>query len=334
MILDTRIHAMADTTPDSDLVRNLAGGLAKGARSAGMPGVGRAIESATPHLTLGKITGLSPWMVGMKTFAGTLAMDQLSAFAIKSAAGKAGKRELQKMARAGINTDVAERIAAQVQKYGDKDGMLNMPNTARWDDQDAARIMEAAIRSEVDFVTLEPGAADSWLSLSTEIGKLFGQFQSFLISMTNRGLVGGLQRFDVNYVTGVMSIIAFGAMVAAVKDMARGRDPAKRWRDDPEWAMGDAIERSGILGLYTHVYSTAAQLSGNTSSRYLGKDIFGTVLGPGLSGYGPAAGIEVANMLQGDPRGRGIAKLLPYNNLWHFRDAMERMNMAPYEVPR
>lgn len=277
---------------------------------------------------VGRGTGLSYWAAGLKTWTGAMASDAIMEWSEQLAKGTLSKARAQKLRRVGIDEAMAKQIVEQFQRHGDKQGALRLAESGLWD-KDVAEVYEAAVRNEVNMTMLEPGLGDRPLIMSNEVGKLVMQFQSFGMSSVNRGLIAGLSRADADFYAAISLSIAVGALSTTTKDALRGRDAT----EDPQRLLWDAIDRSGIAGTWMMLLTQAKAVNGDRPSRSLGKGMAGKMVGPGVGGIIPGALEATIKTARGDGEARDFIKLMPFNNVAHVRDILERANMVPYHVP-
>ena len=73
---------------------------------------------------MGMLSLMAPWNAALKQFSGVITMTRIVEACEAAAKGTIKPKELEKLAAAGINRDVAEQIAAQFSKHGgDVDGV-------------------------------------------------------------------------------------------------------------------------------------------------------------------------------------------------------------------
>lgn len=115
----------------------------------------RAIKSAGTRF--GVVSLMAPWNAAMKQFSGMVVMNNLLRASEKVAKGQASLKEIRKLAAAGINSDLAERITKQFSKYGEtQDGVL-LAKAADWDDRLTKEAFRAAVVRDVDRIIVTPG---------------------------------------------------------------------------------------------------------------------------------------------------------------------------------
>src|SRR5690606_12899199 len=122
------------------------------------------------------------------------------------------------------------RIADQFQRFGRRDGALAIAGTERWTDREAVTVFRMAVGKEVDRIIVTPGIGDRPLWMSSDAGKLIGQFKSFSLASAQRVALAGLQQRDAATLNGAILSIMLGMGVYAFKSWGANRplsdDPA------------------------------------------------------------------------------------------------------------
>ena len=280
----------------------------------------------------GKINILDYWTAGIKQLQGitmqTRIFDDL----------KKGKYD-KRLERLGISKSDADAMWKQVQQHGKKVDGIWLTNRANWDNPELSKMYAAAMRKESDRVIIIPGQ-EKPLFMSREMGGLFFQFRSFVMSATQRVLIAGLQNQDHNAVGGVLSLISMGMLVYAIKTLERGEELS----DDPRvWVM-EGIDRSGAIGILTELNVTLEKISQNKiglrpllgidapSSKYVAHSLSQTALGPTFGSLlndtirALSTGVGPDEMTEADIR--TLRRLLPYQNLTGVRQALDKVEEA------
>src|SRR5690606_20424804 len=133
------------------------------------------------------------------------------------AQGAASPKEIRKLAAAGINADLAQRITAQFSKHGDTQSGVLLAKAAAWDDRLAREAFRSAVVRDVDRIIVTPGQ-DKPLWMSTELGKTIGQFKSFSVSSMQRTMLAGIQQRDAATLNGTLLMLALGAATSALQE--------------------------------------------------------------------------------------------------------------------
>jgi hypothetical protein len=262
------------------------------------------------------VTGMVPWNVGWKSVGGAAVASRMAKAADAVAQGKATTKQLRVLAANNIEPWMAERIAKQIDQFGDKNGMMWLPQGGKWDDKDAYMAFQHAMNREFDMMVVTPGQ-DKPLAFSNEFGKFFLQFKSFGFSAYHRTLVAGLQRADADIVAQFTTALLLGGLVSNIKSDIGGYD---RKEGGAFWT--DALDKSGLAGWMMEPYGVAAatfpQLSvgGQAPSRFQARSKLAGALGPSVD---MAMGVTeaMAAVARGEGSYKDIRKLmkpLPGNN--------------------
>ncbi|MGI8390547.1 hypothetical protein [Brucella anthropi] len=293
----------------------------------------RAIKSAGTRF--GVVSLMAPWNAAMKQFSGMVVMTNLLRAADKVAKGQATAKEIRKLAAAGINSDLAERITKQFAKYGETQNGVFLAKAADWDDRLAREAFRTAVVRDVDRIIVTPGQ-DKPLWMSTELGKTVGQFKSFQLSSMQRVALAGLQQRDAEFMSGVIVALGLGAFTYAAKQMAAER----KLSDNPMvWAV-EAIDKSGITGWLMEANAIAEKatrgrvgasaITGEPVSRYASRNVVGAFLGPtpdALSDIFQTTGsIFAGDTTKSDLR--KMRQLLPFQNLFYLRSLVNKVEDA------
>jgi len=293
----------------------------------------RAIKSAGTRF--GVVSLMAPWNAAMKQFSGMVVMTNLLRASEAVAKGTATPKEIRKLASAGINSDLAERISKQFAKYGDNQNGVMLAKAADWDDRLAKEAFRTAVVRDVDRIIVTPGQ-DKPLWMSTELGKTVGQFKSFQVSSMQRVALAALQQRDAETLSGIMTALGLGAFTYVAKQIAADRPIS----DDPAvWAV-EAFDKSGLSGWLmegnallekaTRGRVGASALTGEQISRYASRDVIGAFLGPtpgAISDIFQASGAMFAgDATQSDLR--KATQLLPFRNLFYMRWLFDKVEQS------
>lgn len=308
MVLDSRTMAIADIMDDY--------------------GRGSAFERGLSSVSsrFGMVSLMAPWNAAMKQFTGVITMNRILRAVDDVAKGTVDRTTLGKLGAAGISRDMANRIAQQFREHGVTENGSRLANTGQWTDRTAIDAFRAAVVREVDMVVVTPGQ-DKPLWMSTELGKVVGQFKSFGVSSVQKTLFTGLQQRDAAAFNGMMMMLALGAVTYYVKETAAGRDVS----DDPSvWAV-NAFDRSGLSGWlmdvngimekFTRGEVGLSMFTGEQISRYASRNVTGAFLGPTadaiqdifqVSGASWAGDLSEADV-------RRARYMLPFQNIFYAR---------------
>lgn len=316
MVLDTRTMSIADIADNF------------GRRSK----FERGIQAATDKF--GLVSLMAPWNAAMKQFSGIVTMTRMLDAADAVTAGKISEKELGKLAQQGISPAMAKRIARQFAAHGETADGVKMANTEAWTDAGAREAFQAGLVKEVDKIIVTPGQ-DKPLWMSTELGKVIGQFKSFSIASTQRTLIAGLQQRDMATLNGAMLMVGLGMLTYTTKEKLAGRDVAS-FTEDPDVWLTEGFDRSGLLGWFFEANNMAEKVTRGTigvsaltggpqMSRYASRNITGALLGPtvGLTqDFVQTTGSAFSGDWQSQDT-RALRRLLPYQNLFYLRSVLD-----------
>lgn len=305
MVLDTRAMAIADVMDDY------------GRHSRFERGV-QALSSR-----FGLVSLMAPWNTAMKQFVGVITQSRMLAAIDAIGTGTIKPAEMERLAFLGIDARMAERIAKQVATHGEiQDGGVRWANTSAWTDRGAVTAYRAAIVKEVDRTIVTPGQ-DKPLWMSTELGKLVGQFKTFGFASTQRVALAALQQRDMAALSGVILSVGLGMLSYALHGAFAGKERA----EDPETWVKEGLYRSGVLFWMTDVMDMGGKVLGMSgSSRYASRSVTEALLGPTL-GTGLDSVVNLGNAAAtGDWTERdtsNLRRLIPFQNLFYLRSLFD-----------
>lgn len=231
----------------------------------------------------------------------------------------------KRLAKLGINDNMATRIQAEFRAHGENIDGWHIGNFEKWDDQHVAGVFQAAVLKDVSNTVITPGIGDTPLWASTPLGKTVFQFKTFATSSYNRGTLGGLQEGTAQFYYGTAFQIGLGSLTYALKEAANGKEVD--W--SPNKLVLEGLDRSGILGPLMEYNNMAEKASGGivglgallgtgTQSRYASRGFIGSALGPTFGLLDTVTDVT-AGVLNGDAGDRVLHStrtLLPGNNLF------------------
>jgi hypothetical protein len=210
-----------------------------------------------------------------------------------------------------------------------------LAQTGEWTDKGAAEAFRAAVVRDVDRIIVTPGQ-DKPLWMSTELGKMVGQFKSFSVSSMQKTMLAGLQQRDAATLNGTMLMLGLGALTYAVKEKAAGREVS----DDPRvWAV-NALDRSGLTGWLMEANNIAEKatrgrvglsaISGEQVSRYASRNVYGAFLGPSADAVADIFQVS-GSIFAGDTTKSDLHRarmLVPFQNLFYLRSLFDKVEEA------
>ncbi|WP_094168760.1 hypothetical protein [Citrobacter braakii] len=276
-----------------------------------------AVEAGMERVTdaFGKLTMMGHFDDMNKSVNGMITSDGILSGAF------AGRR----LAKLGINDNMAARIRSEFEKHGEIIDGWHIGNFEKWDDQHVAGVFQSAVLKDVNNTVITPGIGDTPLWASTPLGKTIFQFKSFATASYNRATLGGLQEGTGQFYYGTAFQIALGALTYALKQAANGKEVD--WT--PQKLVIEGIDRSGILGPLMEYNNMAEKATGGiiglgsllgtgTQSRYASRGFIGSALGPTFGLLDTITDVT-AGVLNGDAGDRvlhNVRTLLPGNNLF------------------
>ena len=282
-----------------------------------------------------KATLMTHWNVGWKSIGGTAVASNIAKAADAMRAGTATPKQKRLLGADGIEPWMAERIAAQLDQFGDKNGHTWLPRGQNWTDQEAFMAFRRAMNREFRMMVITPGQ-DKPLSFSHEVGKFIFQFKSFGFSAYERILIAGLQRSDADVLLQATSAILLGGLVSNIKADMGGYD-----RKEGVAFWEDALDRSGLAGWLFEPYNVlagatggATSVSGEVVSRYQARSEFEGLFGPTVDAARQIYGAAGAT-LRGDANfrdARALMRPIPGNNLFYLLDISQRVEDAVGKV--
>ncbi len=276
-----------------------------------------AVEAGLDKVTdvFGKLTMMGQFNDINKSINGMVTSDLLLSGGVSRA----------RMAKLGINDNMAGRINAEFQKHGEVVDGWRIGNFDKWDDQHVAGVFQSAVLKDSNNIIITPGIGDTPLWASSPVGRTIFQFRSFTTASYNRATLGGLQEGTGQFYYGTAFQIALGALTYALKQSANGKEVD--W--SPQKLAIEGIDRSGILGPLMEYNNMAEKATGGmvglgallgtgTQSRYASRGFIGSALGPTFGLLDTITDVT-AGVLNGDAGDRvlhNVRTLLPGNNLF------------------
>ncbi|MDR6955333.1 hypothetical protein J2X65_004712 [Ancylobacter sp. 3268] len=218
----------------------------------------RAIHGMSSNF--GLVSLMAPWTDAMQQVTSLIAMNGMLHTAGAASRGTAASREIGKLATSGIDQPMTKRIWSEFSREGRGDTVreLRLPNPEAWADRGAIEAFRGALVREVDRVIIKP-VQDKPLWMSTELGKLVGQFKGFAVASTQRILLAGLQQRDAHALSGLPMMVGLAPPPTASDPLPmagmcrtilylgdRGHRPLGRARlaDGGKRHLGAAVARS------------------------------------------------------------------------------------------
>ena len=286
----------------------------------------RGVNSLTRNFSL--MIGLSPYNQLMKTWGGQLMHSRLLSAVDDISKGKrVAKNDALDLAKLGIGKEHIKEIADQIALHSKKEGKLWTSNTEAWE-RGAQQRFRIALRQGVEQMIVTPRAGDRPPLMSTEMGGLIGQFQSFGFGAVNRALIPSLQSADISTLNGFGVMLGAGYLVYAINQKLAGLPIAT----DMDTIVGESMDRSGAFGFFANIHNSMDVLTGGTvslrqltgspiPSRYAQRNHLGALLGPTFGLAGSASQL-LGTVGKGEFTAsdtRTLRRMLPYQRVWYLR---------------
>lgn len=281
-------------------------------------------------------TGINLWNDTFKHISSALVQDYISLSARAIRAGTADERQIKEMARLGFSWESMNKIAAQVDEFGENiDGTI-VPMVSNWSNKDLRMMVQGIVATEVDNIIVTPTLAEMPQSLSHPMVKLLLQFKSFAISAHSKILAQGAGRLangDKHMVSFFVTSMALGWATLNIKSFLSGKKLPEN-----EWDLAyEVIDQTGMLGWINEpVQLVAKGTEGDISPSALWNED-----AQELTKYryrnlgdwaGPSAGLAVDALSMADAvraylKGelveekdvRAIRRMMPFQNVWYLR---------------
>lgn len=275
------------------------------------------------------------WNTVMKGMAGSVISHRIGEVTMKLSKGRVvSQKEIAKLARANIDTEMAKRIGKQFEKHSEVDDGLMLPNTEAWDDAVAADHFRMAMAQDVDRTIVTPGAGDRSLFMSKELGSVIFQFKSFSMASAQQILMPALQMPDARVVYGAAMMIGLGVLVDELKRRQYG---GKRPQSTRERLL-EGFDRSGLSGYFMDINRVVERMSDNKvglnammgvpqpyNASFRGK--IGSVLGPTADQMARSAEIltDIAGLNYDRYTASALRRMMIGNNLFWASPAFDQI---------
>ncbi len=226
-----------------------------------------------------------------------------------------------------------KRIAAQHEQFGATVNGLNFGMSDKWTDGEAAGAFESAILRDAHSVTLRPGAGDTPLLMSTEVGKSLLQFKSFGYAASRsvaNPLLQGLAHGDPRAAMALTTLIGMGAASYIAKQTVAGQpiEPLS----SPRLAL-ELLDKSNLLGWTSEfLFPLLWQAGIKNVSRFGDRDAVETIGGPSAGTVASLYERRFPQKLAGNQTDKAetftrsdlhfLRRLTPGQNLWYLRNGV------------
>ena len=285
------------------------------------------------HAGMNKMAGaffmvnlMSPWNQLIKTHQAGQVINRILEECENWVSGTISKTEMAKLAQAGIDLKTARKIVTEYYEHGTGIGARNnanikynrLANSHDWIDKKTAKIFQLAVQNDINIGIITPSLGDTPLWMSTQLGGVLAQFKKFSMGMTNRMLVRGFQEKDANFFGSIMSMVALGAVIDAIRTHQMGGDYSQK---SYLARVNDAFERSGVGGIFMDI--------NNSGQRILFDDMggkLGGLFGPTGSNVDKFMGFATAD--GSDEMASNVRRLIPFQNIWYLDSLFDRLEQG------
>mgnify|MGYP001809763701 FL=1 len=306
MVLDSRAMQLADVFDDYGRLSTFE----------------RGVQALTSKY--GLVSLMAPWNTAMKQMVGVVTQTRMLQAVARYGELQPGSAELERLSFLGIDANLAQRIGAQFSRHGEKDTSgIWWANSRAWTDGEAVEGFRTALVKEIDRTIVSPGQ-DKPLWMSTELGKLVGQFKSFSFASTQRTALAALQQRDMAVLNGAVLSVGLGMVSFALHSAASGRPTPT----DPRQWVAEGFDRSGLLFWLSDAGNLAGRFTGwGMTSRHASRTPWESVLGPSAGLVSDAWKVG-ATTVGKDTRWsasdtHAVRRMLPYQNLFYLRQLLD-----------
>lgn len=239
----------------------------------------------------GNFVLMNQWNDAGHLVAGTTSIHRTLSTIAKVVEGqKVSQKEIKRLAQLGLRQESFAYIYSQTKGNIHAKSGTRFADWGNWkiDTPAQAKALEdfqAVTSKDIDATIIKPGLGDKPLFSRQKvgnfpIGKFVLQFKSHMFAATNKILLTGVQRRrDAEVWSGLTSLMTMGAITYGISQTIRGKEIDM----SPENLIKEAIDRSGVLGIYMEVFNTAQRagfLPGDPVSRYRSRGAMDALLGP------------------------------------------------------
>lgn len=273
-------------------------------------------------------TGMPLWNAELKQFSGVLTSDRILEDVARWGSLKAKDRGF--LAKIGIDSNTAERIAEQFKNHGEIIDGYHAANIDDWADQAVANVYEKAILKATEIIINTPHAGTLPKYMNTYAGKTIMQFKSFLMTQYEQTLLAGLGARDSAFWIGSAAAVFTGALVSEIKSAKNGRPGAANATE----LLYNGVEASGLLSVPMEINNVAhkaglpsfnGMLDIEGSRRFADRTGFEALFGPtagmitGMADAGKAIRGSFSGENDVDKAYEKTGKLLPFQNIYGLR---------------
>lgn len=274
----------------------------------------------------GKLSGMDYWNNSANTVHSIAVSSKAVEFMEQFTKGTIKPKDLEFLKQYGIPEESIKPIMTLVNRYAARQDNVALLNWRYWPEGKEKDIMGQFVDNFVHGIILNPSPPDiPYFLLSTQYGRMLGQFKSFTSTASSRIFIGAQQQEQSNKLMAVMSIGMGGYMSYALGKIMTGQEVDTSMDN----VALQAVSRSGMMPLLYDQLWNASSLS--RGGRYQGVDPLSVLAGPYSSlvknAYTAGAGLtdKEGNM---DIDGKDLNKfyrLLPFSNLFYIKGPLMKL---------
>ncbi|MBP5855679.1 hypothetical protein KAJ83_01560 [Marivibrio halodurans] len=252
-------------------------------------------------------------------------------------------KEMRDMAELTLDERSLKSITSKMDEFGEDELVagkygMKLPNAQNWGDDSATRRFYVALRRATDRAVITPGAGDTPPFMSTPMGKLIFQFQTFAFTSVNkwgRKLSYKMANKEWEAATSALWALSMGAASYTIRE-GLIKDRWDEIKDLPSggWVR-ESVDRGGLLFMTNPMLNGGLKLAeswgadfselGLVPSRYRQSHWLSGMLGPTVSTVDDIQGLfssldEPEKVLE---KGKRLA---PYSNLFYLDAIWRRLN--------
>lgn len=244
--------------------------------------LGNAMEYAA-HVS-GNIAGTNQMTNALQRMAAQEIQAKVMRYMVAHSKGELKPRDLEKLLIYGLNpTQWGERFLKQYKVHGHSGTIKgsHQSNYWKWDDAEASNKMAKTIYRGVQDTIIKKGMMDAPFFFDDPVWGTLVFFHGWSTAALTRYLVPLMQRPDAEHLTGLVWMLAAGAMVAPLRRLSKGEPMI----DEDSNMFRDALTDSGVLTPIMGLVEDANILTnhtvlGSSNDRWKNRGFAGTVGGP------------------------------------------------------
>lgn len=327
----------------TDMVANISAGRLWDAPSRDTFPEQRVLNKFNRFFTIATLE--TPLITFTQSIASVAGQDEILRTAGQVAAGQMLQKNLAaRLAAAGLDTGMLQRIADANARHGRQINGLKFGMSEQWADKEAARTFESAVIRDAHGVTMRPGIGDKPLFMSKEWGKFVFQFKSFEFAasrIVGLPMLQGLSHGDARAAQALLAQFAMATFGYVAYQKATGQAVEA----DPKKLIVELMDRTNLMGwTASAIFPALYGLGFKDLSRWYDKDPVSSI-GPSaelvkeildrkligraqqaLTGNLDSLGQQPLALRRSDEH--FIRKMFPANQVWYARKTVDNLEDA------